>query len=282
MATLLSQSLKGELTTQKPKTLQRVPKLNFIDELMDFLSIRTGDDLDFTKKSIMNLLEHEFCKNECSSLISKVQQNRIELPFKNNSNSRHSTLHYLCQVGDIASVKLLLDQGVDFNILDYDGCSPSFYALSKAITTDNSSSDSESASEETFSHLFSLLQTQNFPPRSPAKYILPLYLLTIKRDSVKDFELLYRAGLTDFEEYKTYDGMGVAHLCHRYQANNILDWLKVEDCEGVGQRNCSNNLSSREKTHQEDYGGNGRLDMMSLDARGKTPLDYAINNQDME
>lgn len=131
---LLSENLRGELTGSKPQTQLKLHNFNFVDELVNYASIRTGEDLEFTKKGIMSMLEHEICSNLCVNLIDKLA--KLRNAFKSNSHSKHSILHFLCSKGESEVIRTLLAlrPPVDFNVLDLDGISPAFAALAAGHT----------------------------------------------------------------------------------------------------------------------------------------------------
>lgn len=138
------------------KTQFRVPKFNFIDELLEYASRRTGEDMEFTKKGILSLLEHEICTNKCNHLMTKLAH--MDNTFKISSHTKNSVLHYLCHIGDMETVRELLKRKVSFNILNYEGMNPSFIAILQ---------DHMDVAQE--------LSIHGFRPVGPKKYIIKLY-----------------------------------------------------------------------------------------------------------
>ena len=191
---LLSQNMRGELTLFKPKTLFRTTNFNFIDELVEYVSQRTGEDMEFTKKGIVNLLEHEIVDTKCWNILGDLRR-KVETAYKNNSYNRSSVLHFLCRVGDLERVQRLIELQVDFDVLDINGMSPAFVAL-------------QAKHVEVTRALF----LANFKPKAPVKYIMKLYEEALKKDQVKVFEVLFHFGFDDFNKYLTFDGKTFAHL----------------------------------------------------------------------
>ena len=122
------------------------------------MSARTGEELEFAKKGILHLLEHEICSNLCTHLIDKLAH--TSNAFKNNSHSKRSILHFICLQGDTEVVRALLKlrPSLDFSIQDRDGISPAFYALVKGHT-----------------EVLKLLVSQGFKPIGPKETVLQLY-----------------------------------------------------------------------------------------------------------
>lgn len=134
----------------------RVPKFNFIDELLQYVSRRTGEDMDFTKKGLLSLLEHEICSNKCTHLMNRLIQ--LENAFGNNSHTKCSVLHYLCYIGDLETVRGLIKLNANFNILNAEEMNPAFLAVMQ---------DHMNVSQELYIH--------GFRPEGPKKYIMKLY-----------------------------------------------------------------------------------------------------------
>lgn len=150
--------MRGELIEQRPQTQFRLPKFNFVDELLQYVSARTGEELEFAKKSILHLLEHEICSNHCTHLIDKLI--KATNAFKNNSLTKHSILHSLCVQGETDVIRMLLKlkPTVDFNLLDRDGISPAFYAMISGHTD-----------------IAQLLISHQFKPVGPKEAVVRLY-----------------------------------------------------------------------------------------------------------
>ncbi len=125
---------------------------------MQFVSTRTGEGLDFTKKGILYLLEHEICANICTNLIEKLAN--LTNAFKSNSLSKHSILHYMSYLGEIEVIRFLLKvkPSVDFGVLDGDGISPAFMALVNGHTD-----------------IVQLLVTHGFKPVGPKQVVVRLF-----------------------------------------------------------------------------------------------------------
>ena len=158
MIKFLSTSIRGELTTSKPKAQYRVAKFNFVDELINYVSQRSGEEMEFTKKGILNLLESEICVVKCKNLMEKVA--KLSNSFKLNSHSKHSFLHFLCRNNETDIIKLLFDleTPIDFNILDLENQNPPFIALKNGHI-------------ELTEYLF----MKNFKPLGPKHQIMNVY-----------------------------------------------------------------------------------------------------------